>query len=79
MMKETVYVEHLWAPVLKVIEEQDGDREQHGDGDHQNHHQARVDHLANLSGDFHKLMVTNPVPIISEKLANKKSLKSGCR
>ena len=41
--------EYLWAPVLKVIEEKDQDREKHGDGDRQNHHQTRVDHLCKSS------------------------------
>ena len=44
-----VDVDDLGAPVLKVIEEKDEDREKHGDGDRQDHHQAGVNHLPKIS------------------------------
>ena len=34
----------LWAPLLKVVGEEDEDGEEHGEGDGQHDQQAGVDH-----------------------------------
>ena len=65
-----VDVVDLGAPVLKVIEEKDEDREKHGDGDRQAHHQAGVNHLPKISIflKIHEMIITERKPTKQKRL-----------
>ena len=52
-----VFCEHLWAPVLKLIEEKEKDGDDHGEGDEEDNHQASVHHVHQVVGHLNTLQL----------------------